>query len=61
MGMPSTKAECDEKIAWLKGTIAKEQALLKGNNGYGKDSLRMSIANKKAEIAKLQAHKKTLK
>ena len=61
MGMPSTKAECDEKIAWLKGEIAKHQAALKGNNGYSKDHLRNSIADKKADIAKLQAHKKTLK
>ncbi len=61
MGMPSTKAECDERIADHKSTIAHLQADLKGNNGYSKDSLRRLIADHKASIAKLQAHKKTLK
>ena len=32
MGMPSTKAECDERIADHKSTIAHLQADLKGNN-----------------------------
>ena len=61
MGMPSTKAECDARIAQYKGIIADCQAKLKGNNGYSKDSLRDKIANCKGEIAKLQAHKKTVK
>ena len=59
--MPSTKAECDARIAQLKGFIAHKQADLKGNNGYDKDSLRRAIADHKADIARLQAHKKTLK
>ena len=61
MGMPSTKADCDKRIAQLKRNIAGYQAKIKGNNGYDKDYMRECIAKCKAEIAELQAHKKTLK
>jgi uncharacterized small protein (DUF1192 family) len=70
MGMPSTKAGCDAEIARLKGKIEKLKAELETakdrhskyiNTKTLQAQLRESIASCKAEIAKLQAHKKTLK
>lgn len=64
-GTPKTKADCDKEIARLEGSIARTKALLseakRGKNGYNPGSLEMSIANMKAEIAKLKAHRKSLK
>lgn len=70
MGMPSTKAGCDAEIARLKGKIEKLKAELeRAKERHGgqfntkalQGQLRDQIASCKAEIAKLQAHKKSLK
>lgn len=65
MGMPKTKADCDKAIARTEGEIAQFKAKLaeakRGKNGYNTGSLESIIADKKAFIAKLKAHKKTLK
>lgn len=65
MGMPKTKAECDKAIARAEGEIARTKALLaeakRGKNGYNTGSLENIIAEKKAFIAELKAHRKTLK
>lgn len=62
MGMPKTKADCDMEIARLKGDIAKLRAMIPMfKEKSSKDSTRVSIAQKQAQIAKLQAHKKTLR
>ena len=68
MGMPKTKADCDEQIARLEGDVEgwkskladvknRKDAGWKTAAGHYQDM----IAKKKAEIAKLKAHKKTLK
>lgn len=58
MGMPSTKAECDREIANKKAEIARIQAGIHlGDKGMKKTQ----IAGLKGYIARLQAHKKTLK
>lgn len=70
MGMPSTKAGCEAEIASLKGRIERLKAELeRAKERHGgpintkalQGQLRDSIASCKAEIAKLQAHKKSLK
>ena len=56
--MPSTKAECDREIANKKAEIARIQAGIHlGDKGMKKTQ----IAGLKGYIARLQAHKKTLK
>lgn len=62
MGMPKTKADCDMEIARLKGDIAQLRARIPMfKEKSSKDSTRVSIAQKQAQIVKLQAHKKTLR
>lgn len=65
MGMPKTRADCDKAIARAEGEIARLKAKLaeatRGKNGYNTGSLESGIAEKKAFIAELKAHKKTLK
>ena len=65
MGMPKTKADCEKAIARAESDIARIKALLaeakRGKNGYNTGTLENQIAEKKAYIAELKAHKKTLK
>jgi len=68
MGMPKTKAECDKQIAYLEGDVEGWKAKLadvKSRKNAGWQTVaghyQDMIAKKKAEIAKLKAHRKSLK
>ncbi|MBR4452814.1 MAG: hypothetical protein IKS33_00985 [Bacteroidales bacterium] len=76
MGMPSTKAECDRKIAELEGQLERKKAELanvkrttaesrrRGTNVSctgAVNGLNCTIASIKAEIAKVKAYKKKCK
>ena len=62
MGMPKTKADCDMEIASLKSQIAGLRAKIPAYRSKDmKDAARREIASLQGKIARLQAHKKTLK
>lgn len=64
---PKTKADCDRAIAGLEGQIASikaDIARMKGNPGYGPAAIagaKASLENRKGELAKMKALRRTLK
>ena len=61
-GLPSTKEDCDWKIAEKQAEIASLRAKISAYQSKDmKDSARRRIATLKGDIARLRAHKRTLK